>query len=230
MPQTINQRIEVLEKQLADTQTILQELIDNIKQKYPKPLTISGQLETLASVQSPGLQSALGRSKGNFILWNSSEIDNPANIEPTDPETLDEVSSYNIHPHSRWSGGALIKGVLEIVEYVWGTIVNKHSPQFWQEQPQIATEVNSKGETVKKIGQLELIFNPDTLKWGTSAFEIDIKKCYFVERDDNGDIALDSKGQQKRSPLYNVDTTKSSIVWDENGNCFRLYSVYAPGS
>ena len=60
--------------------------------------------------------------------------------------------------------------------------------------------------------------------------EIDVKKCYLVEKDENGDIVLDSKGQEKKSPLYNADQTKTSIIWDESGNCWRFYAVYASGN
>ena len=31
-----------------------------------------------------------------------------------------------------------------------------------------------------------------------------------------------------KSPLWNEDTTKTSVIWDENSKCWRLLAVYAP--
>jgi hypothetical protein len=170
-------------------------------------------------------KTGLGAILANHVIWNDKEgLIPPLNEEPPLP-----TKGYNKHSHSRYSGGALIKDKLEIVEYEWGTITNKDSQQFWVTQPKIKKEVNSKGQSIDKIGLLDLVFNSDTSTWGVATYEIDVKKCYLVERDTNGNIATDSKGQQKRSPLYNSDTTKTNIIWDESGNCWRLFSVYAPG-
>ena len=230
MSGTLNDRIKILEKQISDLQTILQDLVDNIQEKYPKPLSLVGKKESHADVQPIGLSSGMGRAKGSFILWNSTEVDHAANSEPDNPEDEDYVHTYNLHSHSRYNGGALVKDVLEIVEYDWGSIINKHSPQFWQEEPSIATEVNSNGVTVEKIGQLDVVFNADTEKWGVTALEIDVKKCYLIERDDDGNIATDANGNEKKSPLYNKDQTKTAVKWDENAKVWRFYAVYAPGS
>ena len=117
------------------------------------------------------------------------------------------------------------------MEYVWDGITNKHSQGFLTSEnfPKIKTEINSKGEQVDKIGLLDLVFNPDTKTWGTPAYEIDIKKCYLRERDETGEIVLDSKGNKKESSLYNSDQTKTALIWDENASCWRFYAVYAPG-
>lgn len=225
----INERIKQLESQIADLQSKLQVLLDGIEVKYPTLISrVVAQDNT--QVGSVDIKVGLGDKMGSGIIWNTSELSKPPiNIEPTNPEFTSGAKGYNKHSHSRFSGGALIKDALEIVEYVWGTITNKHSQQFWPTEPKIATEINSNGETVDKIGKLDLIFNPDIIKWGCSSYEIDIKKCYLVERDINGDIVLDSKGQEKKSPLYNADQTKTSVVWDENSGCFRFYATYAPG-
>jgi hypothetical protein len=58
---------------------------------------------------------------------------------------------------------------------------------------------------------------------------IDISKHYLVEFDDEGEVVLDANGQKKMSPLYNVDGTKTSVIWDETDLCFRFYAVYASG-
>ena len=222
---TLNDQIRELQQKIKELENKIKDLSANTEEKYNKPTTQIGGIRSHGFNFPVDSKAGMGGMLGNSVLWNDSELKLPRiDQEPTSP-----TKGYNKHSHSRYSGGALIKDVLEIVEYVWGSIINKHSQGFWQTQPSIATEVNSNGETVEKIGKLDLVFNPDTGTWGIAALEIDVKKCYFVERDSNGDIALDSKGQQKRSPLYNSDTNKTSIVWDENGNCFRFYAVYAPG-
>jgi hypothetical protein len=61
-------------------------------------------------------------------------------------------------------------------------------------------------------------------------YEIDVKNFYLIERDNaTGEIVLDGNGNPKRSHLYNVDETKSIVVWDDIALCWRLYAVYAPG-
>ena len=68
------------------------------------------------------------------------------------------------------------------------------------------------------------------MTWGVAAYEIDVKKCYLVIRDSDGNIELDSNGQEKKSLLYNEDQTKTSVIWDKDGGVWRIFSVYAPGS
>jgi hypothetical protein len=223
---TLNERIADLEQQVIDLTSKVKDLSANTEEKTAKSTTVSGNVRNPSQNLPVDFNANMGAILGNGVIFNDSELKVPERgTEPPDPTT-----GYNKHSHSRYSGGALIKDVLEIVEYVWGTITNKHSQAFLNlTDADIAPDVNSNGETVKKIGQLDLVFNPDTLTWGCGAYEIDVKKCYLVERDENGDIAVDSKGQQKKSTLYNIDSTKSSIVWDENGACFRFYCTLAPG-
>jgi hypothetical protein len=222
---TINKRIEELEMLVKSLEAKVADLSKNTEEKRKTPNTLSGNVRS-SSLNTPvDTKTGRGAISGNSVIWNDTELAlPPINEEPNSPSI-----GYNKHSHSRFSGGALIKDVLEIVEYVWGSITNKHSQGFLNlTDNDIATEVNSNGETVQKRGQLDLIFNPDTLKWGVGTIEIDVKKCYLVERDVNGDIALDSKGNEMKSLLWNSDTNKTSIVWDENARCFRFYSVYAP--
>ncbi len=125
---------------------------------------------------------------------------------------------------------------LELVEYDidWDADdFSKHSQQFWRShglnQPPIKKmDKTSQGggtEQVEMIGTLELEFNPDTQKWGF--FTIDVEKIKLVKRDANGDIEQDSKGNDMSAPLYSSDKTKTCIVWDENGECWRFYATYA---
>jgi hypothetical protein len=222
----LNDRIKDLENKIVALEAKLLDLSRNTEETYKKPISIVGGGRDQSLIRPIDIRSGRGQSLGNPVLWNNTEIDAVYGTQPDIP-----TIGYNKHAHSRYSGGALIKDVIEIVEYEWEIITNKHSQGFLNptQTPQITTEVNSNGETVEKIGLLDLIFNPDTQTWGTPAYEIDIKKCYLVERDENGDIVLDSNGNLKKSPLYNIDQTKTSIIWDENAGCFRFYAAYAPG-
>lgn len=223
---TLNERIKELENKIIILETKILDLSANTEEKNIKPYTVAGGNKPSTTNMPIDAKTGLGNILANHVIWNDSEgFIPPLNEEPPLPE-----KGYNKHSHSRYSGGALIKGVLEIVEYDWGSIVNKHSQQFWTNEPQIATALNSNNQTVQKIGTLDLVFNPDTKTWGVAALEIDVKKCYLVERDINGNIVVDNKGQQKKSPLYNTDQTKTSVIWDENGSCWRFLAVYAEGN
>jgi hypothetical protein len=224
---SLNSRIKELENKIIELEDKLQDLSKNTEETYKKPITISGGKQGQGNIGSIDISSGLGAIKGGAVIWNETEINAPYGIQPNIPKI-----GYNKHSHSRFSGGALIKDTIEIVEYVWGSIINKHSQGFFlpENVPEIATEVDSSnGKTIEKIGLLDLIFNPSTQTWGCPAYEIDIKKCYLVERDENGIISLDSKGNEKKSYLYNEDQTKTAIVWDENAGVWRFYAVYAPG-
>ena len=222
-------RIRELEVALDFLLSKVEDLSKNTEQKLMGSTTIVGGIENKGLLSPVDISTGLGPVMGNGVIWNDGELDYP----PINEEAPTPTKGYNKHTHSRYSGGALIKQNLEIVEYdaTWfARITNKHSQQFWQTNPRIATEVNTNHETVEKIGLLDLVFNSDTLKWGTAAYEIDIKKCYFVERDSDGNIVLDSKGNEKKSPLYNTDQTKTSIIWDEDNQVYRLYAAFAPGT
>jgi hypothetical protein len=223
---TLNEKIIQLENKILTLESKIQDLSQNVEESPRKPYSISGGGKSLSSNRATDIRTGRNAQLSGAVLWNDAEMAfPPLNTEPDIP-----TEGYNKHSHSRFSGGALIKDVLEIVEYEWGAITNKHCQQFFYPEPKIKKEINSYGESVDKIGLLDLVFNPDTGTWGVAAYEIDVKRCYLVERDENGDIAVDSKGQEKKSLLYNEDATKSSIVWDENAGVFRFYAVYAPGS
>jgi len=224
-------RIKALEDQITFLQTKMEELSKNLEKKYLPPTTITGGVQNRGLLSPVDIDAGLGSIMGNGVIWHDGELDFP----PANAEAPLPTKGYNKHTHSRYSGGAIIKQNFEIVEYDptdWVTVPprNPHSQQFWQTNPKIRTTTNSKDETVEMIGALDLIFNSDTKNWGTAAYEIDINKCYIVERDADGDIVLDSKGKEKKSPLYNTDQTKTSIQWDEDNQVWRLYAAFAPGT
>jgi hypothetical protein len=223
---TLNDKVKLLENEVAKLSAKILDLSKNTEETYKKPISIVGGTRDSSMNRAIDIRSGRVGNLGSPVLWNNTEINAIYGTQPDDP-----TIGYNKHSHSRFSGGALIKDVLEIVELDWGSITNKHSQGFLKPEdfPAIVKAENTKGEQIDKIGLLDLVFNPDTGTWGCSAYEIDIKKCYLVERDEDGNIALDSKGQEKKSLLYNEDQTKTCIVWDENAGCYRFYAAYAPG-
>jgi hypothetical protein len=242
---TINERLEILEKEVIALKTKNSDLSANTEEKFSKPTTQVGGVRSSAFNFPVDTKTGMGGMFGNGVIWNNSEL----SIPRIDQEAPIPTKGYNKHSHSRFSGGALIKNVIEVVEYNatdWALITNPHSQQYWTTTPNYAKELNSNTVQVEKIGKLDLVFNPDTLTWGTPAYEIDVQKCYFVKRrttagsvgEEVGTIEKDSKGNEKKSYLYiensgTQDLNQSSIVWDENANNgnggWRLLAVYAPG-
>lgn len=226
---TLNERILLLEKTLANNTSKIVDLSIKVDGKLKIPYSIVGGNPSRDSIAPIDIKAGLGSIKGGSIIWNTSEIGSiPANEEPPVPGKETGGKGYNNHSHSRFSGGALIKDVLEVVDYDLSSIVNPHSQQFWQEQPGIKTSINTEGESVQRIGVMDLVFNPDTKTWGCPAYEIDIERCIFVKRNSDGEIEEDENGNKMSAPLYNTDPTKTSIIWDVNGKCWRIYAVYAP--
>jgi hypothetical protein len=224
----INDRVTELESTIKDLVAKIADLSQNTEERYKKPISIVGGITSKAFNRPNDIRTGKGLTGGGSVVWNDSESKRPPyGHEPSLPTV-----GYNRHSHSRYAGGALIKDCLEILEYNWNNIINKDSQQYWATEPQLEKMNNTNGEAVDKIGPLDLIFDPDTRTWGTSAKEIDIETCYLVQYDRTVNppiIKLDSKGNEMKSTLYNSDPTKSSIVWDENASVWRLYAVYAPG-
>jgi hypothetical protein len=223
---TLNERIQTLESQIVILHDKIEELSINTENKSGKPpYTIVGDTNPSSSYPSD-IVTGHGQISGGAVAWNNSELDRP----PSNQEiTVIPTVGYNKHSHSRFSGGALIKDVLEIVEYVWESIINKHSQQYWNPRPKIATDINSRGITVEKIGKLDLNFNPDTLTWGSTCYEIQVDECYLVMRDNNGDILKDDNGNDMKSTLYDEDPTLTNLIWDATSKKWRLIAVYASG-
>ena len=225
MEKSLNQKINEMQQEIIILQAKLNSLSQYTEEKPKLPQSIVG--DNSKSLISPvDAKVGLGRVQGNAVVWNDGELRTP----PLNEEAEMPEEGYNKHSHSRYSGGALVKDIVEIVEIEnLNDFTNPHSQQHWQDKPVIATTKNTNEETVEKIGILNLIFNADSRTWGTATYEIDVKKCFFVERGADGMIATDSKDQLKISPLFNEDETKSAIVWDENARVWRFYAVYAPG-
>jgi len=252
---TINERIQQLEDEITILKSKINDLSKNTEEKDYPPSTIVGNIIPQSQINPVDFKSGRGSMYGNAPIWNDSELKTPsAKSEPSQPKI-----GYNKHTHSRYSGGALIKDTLDIVEYDWegAGITNKHSQLFWQKQPKIKTVKNSAGtKDIEKIGSLDLSFNPDTKTWGTSTYEIDVEKCYLVRRVTDqfneeltsqgrpiqtlGVIAIDSKGQEMKSPLLytfgdinslagrNTNLNKSDVWWSEDAKCWRFYAVFKP--
>jgi hypothetical protein len=229
---TINEQIAKMQAEIKELKSAVAASSSNTDNAPPPPTTFVGGSRDRSLIQSIDAKSGQGQVRGNQLIWYSGEIDQPLNQEPDNPDTHPGIVSstkiFNKHTHSRYSGGALLKNSLEIVDYDLSLIDNPHSQIFWKTKPTIKKEKNSQDQSVEKIGLLDLIFNPDTKTWGVSAYEIDVTKCYVVQKDENGIIKKDSKGQDMKSPLWNEDTTKTSVIWDKNGKCWRFLAVYAP--
>jgi len=136
---SLNERIMELEMQVLELTTKLQDLSANTEQKYKNPTSIVGGLRDRSTIHPVDFSTGKSQEFGGSIIWNDSELVLP----PTNTEPATPVKGYNKHSHSRFSGGALIKDCIEIVEYVWDSITNKDCPQFWQSQPKIKTSINT---------------------------------------------------------------------------------------
>ena len=227
---TLLEHIDKLYAEIKELKNKIEDSDKNTDDKDTPTISKVGSQSTKSSIMPISANSGLGAMKGGGVIWNSEELTfTPHGEEVPIPD--EKTKSYNTHTHSRYSGGALIVDALEIVEYDWNGIQNKHNLQNLTEeqQPKVKTEINSKNEVVFKIGGLDLIFDADQQLWGSAAYEIDVKKCFLVVRDNNGNIMLDENGNEKCSPLYNTDGTKSAVVWDKNAECWRFYATFASG-
>jgi len=229
----LNDRIKQLEDQVAALSAKLTDLSTNTQDKFKNCFSVSGGTRGRSLLSAVDAQSGFGQIKGGAVIWNTSELDNPpVNQEPPNPELNEYAKGYNKHTHSRFSGGALIPEGLEFVWYDFENtpVTNMHSQAYWNPAPSILKLQNSRNEEVEAIGHLFLQFNPDTKCWETAAAEVDVLRCVFVLRGPDGNILQDSNGNDISAPLFSADIHKTSIVWDENGACWRFYAAYAPGT
>jgi len=232
---SLNRRVEQLEKLVEELRNKLLDISKNTEEKQKNPYTKLGGESTKGIIKSPAISTGLCATMGGSVAWNDTDLSFP----PFGQTPKQPKKGYNWHGHSRFAGGALDKDTLEIVEFLkdgqgfildkYGNKVNKYCLGLAKNELKIVSEKNTKGESILKVGLLDLVFNPDTESWGCPAYEINVKKCYLVMRDKKGNIELDEKGQEKKSLLYNEDVTKTSVVWDKNAKCFRFYAVYANG-
>jgi hypothetical protein len=217
----INEQLKDIVNNAGKINNKVLDLSANIEGKDPTPYTV-GNIN-----KNPMRIADITTNTDGSIRWNDSELNNP----PLFQKILEPKKGYNKHFHTRYAGGALDINALEIVEYDidWDTdsTHSKHSQQFFGTIPEIKKMQNTNNENVDKIGNIAFVFDADSEKWGASAFEIDIKKCYLVQKDENGNIELDENGNEKKALLYNTDSTKTNVVWDKTAKCFRFYATYA---
>lgn len=246
--QSLNQKLKQLETEINTLNNKVSMLAEELtKTTYPNAISIN-KGETFKGEFVSDLNTGFGGTFKNKIIWNDVELTIP--INPEDISNITPTKGYHRHSHSRYAGGALDINTLELVEYerdgegkIAGNLP-EHSQSFWVEDPpivkmdrydnsqftphslggEIAQNVTSQ---VEKIGKVSWIFNPILSKWGVSAYEIDIKNCFLVEYDKDGNIEKDENNVEKKAPLWNSDSTKTSIIWDKNSQCWRLYAVYA---
>lgn len=247
--ESLQKRMERMWETIWTLQEKIEDLSNNTEEKKVVPYTKSGGNQDIAHKNPIDISTGMIPNLSGAIVWNDAELKfTPYGTKPTAPE-----KGYNRHSHSRLSGGALDVNTLEIIDYkvTWETdpTYNKDCQSLWKITPQIKTEKNSKNEDVEKIGKLDLIFNPDTIKWGVASYEIDVEKCYLVRRYKTGDtlpagkkvgdIMIDTSGKEMKSKLLietkfkdesgveQTDISKSAVVWDVNASVFRFFAIYA---
>jgi hypothetical protein len=236
---TLNERIFELEKTVELLLSKIADLSKNTEDKYSKPSSTVGGIRDRSLIRPVNVKSGFSQIYGGSIPWNSIDAKcPPINAEPAIP--TENTSTYHLHSHSRYTGGALIKDVLEFVEYNWGSIINKYAPQHWNRFPEIATMPDSDGKDVEKIGPLEMEFDPDALTWKAGITEIDVEKVYLVRKDLAGKIMLDANGNEMKAVLLytladtgtkegrNENLDKSQVWWDKDSKCWRFYAVFKP--
>jgi hypothetical protein len=219
-------QIQELEAQLDMMKTKLDDISKSTEEKDIKPYSTVGGGRDRSNSRPADTATGLGQVYAGGVIWNDSEQNVPQfGTKPNDP-----TRGYNRHSHSRMSGGALEAKTLEIVEYDtdWNSgIHQKDCQSSWKTMPPIKKQQNTSKQDIEKVGQLALTFDADAQKWGVSAFEIDVAKCYLVQRDKDGSIVKDVDGNDKKSLLYNEDATKTNVVWDKTAKCWRFYATYA---
>lgn len=232
---TINEEIKKLKLQIASLQSKVNDLSRNTEDKKIQPYS---KIKPRDLSQVKPIDPTVGKGLGN-LPWNDSELKvPPVNQQPSTPN-----KGYNKHAHSRYAGGALDINSLELVEYETdeagnlldknGNILNKHTQQFWMTEGKIKTIEISDGEGnsefVDKIGNLDIEFDSSTRKWVAGSKYIDVEETFLVRRDsETGEFMLDENEEEMKSPLYNEDPLKSSVVWDSTDKIFRFYACYAP--
>ncbi len=248
---TINEQIDTLQRQVRELYSRINALSSTTEGRIPAPRTTFGFLSGRENAHPMPLGSDMS-FLGGTIFWNDAEV-----YHPNEPMSAGEVPKrgYHKHTHNRFSGGALISGGIEIVEYDlehmsdWERFNNISCQQFaGLTDNDIAEVENSQGQSVRKIGLLDVVFNPDTRTWGTVTYGIDVEKTIFVKRRREslkdeygneiegsraGDVEKDENGTPMQSPLYvtfedgTQDIPRSSIIWDKNGKCFRFLATYS---
>ena len=238
-------QIQELEDALIQIKAELEEFQKNTSEKNILPYTKTGGIKDQSQQKAVDISTGLSQTFSGSVVWNDAELKFPGFGIELGLE-LAPTKGYNRHSHSRFSGGALDINTLEIVEYERnednqtiddeGNKGNQDCQSLWKKLPTIKKEDNLDSKSVAKLGKLDLIFNPNfgkdeqnnpIGKWGVATYEIDVKKCYLVSRDEDGNIELDENGKEMKALLYNKDLTKTNIVWDKLAKCWRIYAVFA---
>lgn len=231
---TINDRLIEMENIIATMQAKIDDLSKNLEEKTTQPFSKVGTEQGKSHNRPVEPRTGLGGTFGGSLAWNDSELKIPPYGTVTQPAT--PTKGYHLHGHSRFAGGALDINTLELVEYETdengnlldtdGSIVNKHSQQYWKKNGKIKIVQNSKDENVSKIGNLDITFDPETAKWKAGTGEIDVETTMLVKKVD-GEIENDENDNPKSSPLYNVDSEKTTVMWDKDAQVWRFFAVYA---
>lgn len=247
----LQDKINDLEQEILILKAKVEDLSRNTEEKTRNPYSKVGN-SSRANIHPVDSKIASATKQGGHVIWNDSEQQNP----PYGQEPSLPTAGYNKHTHSRYSGGALIINGLELVKYKDDSLQNLHSQQFINLFENDIEEIEYEGEKIKKIGNLDITFNPITKKWGSAANEIDVETTYLVRRVTEqfnkelksnglpeqtiGAIATDTKGQEMKSPLLyalgNFDTlagrnenlNKTNVYWDDESKCWRFYSIFKP--
>lgn len=247
----LKDKIAELEIKIARLEAKQIDLSRNTEEKPPTAYSVVGNAESKAALHPSDIVSGVGAYMGSFVLWNEIDMSRPAYGTQV---TLEPKKGYNRHTHSRYSGGALIINGLELAEYKSDGLKNIHNQQFWKTEPALEIVKNSAGEEVEKIGTLDISFNPDTKKWGTSSSEIDVEQTYLVKKVTKeipasgvnpkqlvGAIQKDDLGNEMKAPLLytagdeddlagrNENLQKSQVYWDKYSKCWRFFAAFKPG-
>lgn len=251
----INAKIQKLEQKINELENKISELQQNEAKakEYSRVSNLQSRAHSSPIDASAGGFSVMG---GQMVWNDIELSCPPINSLPTDDGgNTYPRRAYNRHSHTRFNGGALDVSSLELVEYdvplkeeyvdsespIHSNLIewdsdsyNKHCPAYWhnsspnfsQWTPDVKTTTNSDGETIKKIGTLDISFNPDTRKWETGSSEIDVASTRFV-RKYNGVIVEDENENDMSAVLYNSDDTKTNVIWDKENKVWRFLAVYA---
>ncbi len=248
---TINKKIKNLEIEVKKLKSKLFDLSKNVESKVIPPYTKIGASRDRSQIRPVDIETGLGQAFGGNLIFNDSEL----NFPPYGDKPSEPTKGYNKHSHSKYAGGALDINSVEFVDYdadfETSLLYNKHCQGFWLSSPPIKKVTNSQGQSVEKIGNLDIEYDPDTRKWKASGgiIEIDIDNTYFVKYiwKKDGDevpagtegatreVKTDENGNLMKSPLVLYEETvsnetknKANAVWDKDAQCFRLYAVFKP--
>ena len=257
MSKSLNDRIDELEKQLKELQHKLDYVSDRAEEKSPQPTSQIGQIQFKHGVM-PSSGTGLGRvwTYPGHIVWNDADnLTPPYGTQPADPNKGYNKHSHSRYAGGALDIHTLELVEYEtsdseaenpvILDYN-GVPVNKHCQAYWKDLPNIAKADDG---TTDKIGMLDIEFDEQNKKWVTGASMVDVERTYLVQyiwKKDGGEVSPDTPGaeksiktdsngnEMKSSLLYTSDAdanenlNKSNVIWDEDAQSWRFYSVFKP--